>query len=385
MRSIKSIDQLTSLRFFAAAAIVFLHSKGVFEATKDVQSPIPLDFGVSFFFVLSGFILTYNYRDLRSKGQILEYFGARVSRIWPVHLFTFALVLLLIPQPFWTAAGAASHVPSVTILNVLLLHAWVPLSGYFFSYNGVSWSISTELFFYLAFPFLIRNWARTWHYKSLFVLAVSFGLVAAAQSLKLPLFNGQSPLMVSSNGIVYISPLVRIAEFLCGIWAATIFVRMKHEASRPTLAGTLVEIGALAAIYFVGTLCMGVIQSSSSLDALQIYLGSSGGALAFSLAILIMACGKGWISRVLAIKPLVLLGQASFALYMTHQLVILFVYLNKAKYFAAIPDILLLSLYWLGCIALSIAIYFGVEQPCRRRLRALFQPRQPANASAPAS
>ena len=371
MSHLKSIDQLTSLRFFAAAAIVFHHSKGVFETTRAIESPIPLDFGVSFFYVLSGFVLTYNYRELQTKSQILDYYSARVSRVWPVHLFAMALVLLLIPQQFWTAPGAAQHVPSITVLNVFLLHAWVPLGGYFFSYNGVSWSISTELFFYLTFPLLVRDWTRTWHYKSAFVLMVAFGLVAAAHLLRLPLFNGNSPLQVSSNGIVYISPLVRIAEFLVGIWTAKIYLRRQYEAeaARPGLVWTVVEFASLAAIYVVGTLCMKMIRASSNLDALQVYLGASGGVLTFALAILVMAQGKGWLSRLLTFRPLVLLGQASFALYMTHQLVILLVYIHKEKYLAAFPDVLLLTLYWVFCIALSVGVYLGVEQPCRARVR----------------
>lgn len=376
MSPIKSIDQLTSLRFFAAAAIMFLHSKPVFLATRSIESPIPLDFAVSFFFVLSGFILTYNYRDLRTKNQVLEYYGSRVSRVWPVHLFSFVLVLVLIPQPLWTASVPDQHISIVTALNLLLLHAWVPISGYFFSYNGVSWSISTELFFYLVFPFLIRDWSRTWHYKSLFVFGAAFGLVGAAQLLKLPVSNGESPLMVSSTGIAYISPLVRITEFLVGMWTAKIFLSLRYAVVRPTVGWTLVEIGAIAAIYLIGTLCMNMIRSSSSLDALQIYMGSSGGALAFALAILALAHGNGWISKVLAIKPLVLLGQASFALYMTHQIAIKFIYINGSEYFAEVPDNLLLWTYWIGCIAFSIGIYRWVEQPFRSRLRALLRPRR---------
>ena len=365
----KSINQLTSLRFFAAAAIVFHHSKEAFELTRGLVSPIPLDFSVSFFFVLSGFILTYTHRDLNGRGEVLYYYAARVGRIWPVHLLSMLLVVLMLPSGVWMPSMLKEQALEITLANLFLLHAWVPVSGYFFSYNGVSWSISTELFFYLAFPWLVRDWARTWHGKSVFVVAVSLGLVLAATLLGMPAVDFQKPMTVSSTGIVYISPFVRIAEFLIGIWTAKAFLRIAAHPFSGSFFWTVIEALSLGLVYVVGSFCMAIIRSGSDLQAWQIYVGASGGALAFAICIAVMAIGQGQISRLLAFRPLVTLGQASFALYMTHQIFINFIFVNRSAYFSEVPDTMLLACYWLWCIGISIAIYFYVEQPSRNRIR----------------
>lgn len=63
------LDQLTSLRFFAAFAIVLHHLEGLFliKGTHD------LAYGVSFFFILSGFILTYSYSSFKSNKEIFYF------------------------------------------------------------------------------------------------------------------------------------------------------------------------------------------------------------------------------------------------------------------------------------------------------------------------
>ncbi len=79
--------------------------------------------GVSFFYVLSGFILYYNYVDLTDRGF---FWVARFARIWPVHIFT--LVLIFCVLPFNWLDGHASW--EITLpANILLLHAWLPFQG----------------------------------------------------------------------------------------------------------------------------------------------------------------------------------------------------------------------------------------------------------------
>ncbi len=375
MPLIKNIDQLTSLRFFAATAIVFHHSKSLFAVTKGLESPIPLDFAVSFFFVLSGFILTYNYRSLATRAQVLNYYGARVARVWPVHLFSMALVIIFLPRGVWTSTQEPGAVAGITLANLFLLHAWVPLTGYFFSYNAVSWSISTELFFYLAFPWLIRDWHCTAGVKTSVVVVLAVGLLAFAVLLPLPPIDFQKPLTISSTGIAYISPLVRISEFLLGIWTAKIFIRFEHVEAGNSRFWTLLEAMAFFLIYLCGVACMQVIRGNAQPNAWEIYVGASGGAPAFALGVGVLAYGRGWFSRALAVKPLVMLGHASFALYMTHQIVFSYLVVNPASVLARLPDHLLFSIYWIGCVALSVAIHRYVEEPSRNFIRTLLKSR----------
>jgi peptidoglycan/LPS O-acetylase OafA/YrhL len=77
------LDQLTSLRFFAAYLIILYHSVGLFGIER---IGVNLGQGVSFFFVLSGFILTYVYPRLDSWTDIRQFWRARFARIWPAYI-----------------------------------------------------------------------------------------------------------------------------------------------------------------------------------------------------------------------------------------------------------------------------------------------------------
>jgi peptidoglycan/LPS O-acetylase OafA/YrhL len=104
-------------------------------------------FGVDFFFVLSGFVLTWSYRPGRSRGR---FYWLRFARVWPLHLVTFLLAIALIGGGPWFSA----------LLNVLLLQSWAPFSEVYGAFNTPSWTLSVEAFFYLLFPFMIRPLAR---------------------------------------------------------------------------------------------------------------------------------------------------------------------------------------------------------------------------------
>src|SRR5208283_4069809 len=132
------LNALTGLRF-VAAAMILIHHASVFG----IKLPaLALDHGVSFFFVLSGFVLAYVHPSIGSAYELRAFLWNRVVRVWPAHLVMLFVALILLNLPITWAFP----------LNFFLLQAWVPVWDSYFSYNAVSWSISTELGFYLAFP-----------------------------------------------------------------------------------------------------------------------------------------------------------------------------------------------------------------------------------------
>src|SRR6476620_1599615 len=140
----RKLDSLTALRFIAAAAIVVHHSADNFGFSAQPGGRFLLGQAVSFFFVLSGFILTYVYPRLDSRTARRRFWLARFARVWPAHFAAFVVLWLVLQRPQRFPTGVSTW--WLGLLNVMLVHAWVPVWNVFFSFNAVSWSISTEVF-----------------------------------------------------------------------------------------------------------------------------------------------------------------------------------------------------------------------------------------------
>lgn len=374
----KKIDALTSLRFFAAVAIVLHHSKSAFTATSWINSPIPLDYGVSFFFVLSGFILAHSHFESSSQPSVKSFYVARFARIWPLHIATFFLCLALIPE----RARVSSDSFLTVFANLTLVQSWIPKAGYFFSYNSVSWSISTEAFFYLCFPFLIKNLSSTWHWKFAGVLTLSIATLTIASVLPIQPYDPNKPFEVSRMGLTYISPLVRIIEFFLGMLTALAFRRAQRFLGRiNTSTWTAMEIGALILIAPVSAcsdyLTIFFRTVSPYGESTAEFLTHAGGAPAFMVVVFVMAFGKGLITRILSLRPLVVLGEASFALYLVHQIFIGWYFLNIPR-LTNIPNNAAFFAYWLISISTSLLLWKHLETPLRHKIRTFIN-RSPKN------
>ena len=306
---------LTSLRFFAAAMIVVSHAEGHFGIPL-LHDPAILMQGVSFFFVLSGFILAYRYPMLDGK-QSLRFFVARVARLWPLYILSTVVWVILVPA--WVQDSIYQKTIGTTLANLFLVQTWVPYSAVNSSYNLVAWSISTEMFFYLCFPLLIRRWHATWHWKMLAVLALALGMICVSTFAAPHL----SPEMRSPYSYAYDSPLTRLWEFTVGIGAAMLWRRWHPRLNLSRRRATALEVGVLC-------LAVGVMVSAARIggpvttlyytgDALTLWLKLAGlTALPFALLIAVMALGRGLLSRLLGFAPFVLLGEISYAMYLLH-------------------------------------------------------------------
>ena len=113
---------LTSLRFFAAAAIVYHHIMGVWAFPRVSQFLFAQ--GVSFFFVLSGFILTYRYPLLREWREIRRFWLARFARIWSAHAASLVIVVSSATAILSSVDG--THLPLNVASNLLMVQSWLP-------------------------------------------------------------------------------------------------------------------------------------------------------------------------------------------------------------------------------------------------------------------
>jgi peptidoglycan/LPS O-acetylase OafA/YrhL len=357
------LSALTSLRFFAAAMIVLFHSQSYFGAIP-VLARFTLTQGVTFFFVLSGFILTYAYPALDRNG-VKRFLVARIARILPLHLVALLLYVLILPAWYRDSVSENSRVAGA--LTITLTQAWVPVRRIQSAFNGVSWSLSVELFFYLCFPLLLWHWRRTWRVK----IAASLLLVAGA----ILIANhgmGQLPAGADVADIVYFHPLARVCEFTIGVAAAHLWQFLRTRVHCGRWLGTALEVAALVVTLVVMALSGGWARAAGHVALIgpggEAWLASSGFVfLPFAALIGVMAFEWGWVSRALACRPLVFLGEISFSLYLLH-LIVCHYYVIHPGAFVSVPPWLLYLGYWLIVLLASFVGWSAVEVPCRRAI-----------------
>jgi peptidoglycan/LPS O-acetylase OafA/YrhL len=392
------IRSLTGLRFVAAAIVLIEHFPAMLPWV-DAEALAQGGAGVGLFFVLSGFVLVYNYADWFFDGfaRGRPFWRARFARIYPLHVIALVLITIILVVQNDEITDQSSGVIVISwIANLLLLHAWVP-SVVFHSWNGPSWSISDELFFYAAFPFFVRYVAwpvvkrRTvglllvgMYAISLF-LFVAMSLFIARQSLS----RGTDPVgtRLLLNRVVYFPPL-RIWEFFIGCLLGMSFLRsqrtgVKGTAERRILGdrrwrNILVGIaiaGAVAVQFLPDCLqsaCWPDAQSAAAMLDFKTYVVYVPLA---ALLIAALAWGPSLLSSILEHPVLVLLGEASYAVYILQWPV---ARLINAPGLPP-PGWITSWLAVIATIAVGVVAHLVVENPLRRRLRG---PAGPRTASA---
>jgi peptidoglycan/LPS O-acetylase OafA/YrhL len=296
---LKMIKPLTSLRF-VFAFMVYLHHLQLKSGNATVQMIYDFYFyeghiGVSFFYILSGFILSYTYFIRFQEGKVSKkkFWVARFARVYPLHLVTLLIACIIALPHSWKIAFAQ------IAANLTLSQSFFPFPKIYFSLNGPSWSISDEAFFYLMFPFLILI-------KNVKVLiGLLFGLVILIVSYQVHIHQ-----VVTFETFPYwfikIFPFTRIADFIIGILLHRMFLLKKVESN-------LLEMGSVCLIILFFT-----FHSSVPIQ----YRLSSYYWLPMAFLVYAFSFQAGFLSKAISGSFFVLLGKISFAFYLIHQLVI---------------------------------------------------------------
>lgn len=371
MHATVKLDALTSLRFFAAAMIVLGHTHGAF-GSFGLATTLSLAQGVSFFFVLSGFILAYNYPRLSTAAEIGGFLKARIARIWPAHIAAIVLLYLLTSS---LNLGALSHLQAIftAVANLFLIQSIIPLRDVFLTFNGVAWSISTEMFFYLSFPLLVTSIIPGWKVKLLFIISIAALFLGFTIAWNIPADDASSK--VSMMGLVYVNPLVRLLEFFAGILACNFYKTIRtHVEDKPRCLFSTVECItftlAIGAMWLTPKLTTFLGMHGTIGTTVNYYLIKSGSFIFFALLIVSFALGKGIISRALSNPLLVLLGEISFSLYLVHMTLFQW-YLANEPYFSNLPLYIRASGYWLLALGTAFLMQRTIENPCRKLILSL--------------
>ena len=358
---------LTGLRYFAALAVVFVHIGAEFVDSSPVAAASSYGYiGVTFFFLLSGFVLTWSY----SAQPVARFWWLRFSRIWPLNMalmvvwFTIVVERAHLPEP-WDQTAA-----------LLMLQAWDPRQSVYFVGNFVSWSLSCEMFFYLLFPFAILG-VRRLRARGLVVTGVGTAALLLIAPLALhPVVSG-----TQFRWLFYIFPPYRFGEFLMGMLvarAAAIGVRVRSV--RAGWSATAAGLAILAVGFTWFTLATGRAVERPLVAVL---------ALPFLVLLLLTATaaetgsGRVWLGR----APLVRLGQWSFALYLVHeplfQLTQRWGWWDESR--GGFRGLTNLLAFLVVATLLAAALYYAVERPAERLLRRFAGKSTPRPAPVPDS
>lgn len=353
------LPSLTGMRFIAAVLVFVTHvAAGKLFLDADLNDFLNQYLsrsgylGVSFFFVLSGFILTWT---ARPNDTTLRFYRRRLVKIYPNHFVTWLAGLSLM---IWagTAVNAGNTLPSL-----FLVQSWSPSFGVMMGTNGPSWSLACELLFYLSFPVLLL-WLRKIPAARLWATA---GLVAAAVWL-VPLIsqllpeNPEAPFQPVSwwkYWFVYFMPASRLFEFVMGIVMALIVQKGRW-------------IGMSRGHSF---LLLGVAY------VLQVALPDSWGLVAPVVLPLGLVVAAGAVADVtgqrsiFATRTMVWLGEISFAFYLVHILVFEYGPIGLVTHPGAEHARGTLVSIGLIAVTFALSLLFGwllytlVEQPMMRR------------------
>jgi peptidoglycan/LPS O-acetylase OafA/YrhL len=239
--------------------------------------------GVDLFFLLSGYLI---YGSLLSRHQpFLRFFARRLQRIYPAFTVVFAVyVVLSLVMPSESKIpedGAALYL----LANYLLLPGLLPIQAMI----TVAWSLSYEMFYYLALPAIVvclklRDRTVNWRLTLFLVTAAAFSVYTA--------LNGGP---------------IRLIMFISGI---ALYEAIKNSEARASSAA-----GAIALV--VGLACMLLPLADPAGETLKIVV------LFVTFFVLGLACFRtphAWLPAAFSWTPLRWLGNMSYSYYLLHGL-----------------------------------------------------------------
>lgn len=342
---------LTSLRFFAALFVVVHHTWQMYFPGLQTSSLLGRFIGVGyisvdFFFLLSGYILAVVYLARERPVKTGPFFRARFARVYPLFLLT---LLMDVPNLFLDRKGefgwkiAAFKTAAVFAGKLAMLQAWIPQVR---GLDDPNWSLSVETIFYLSFPFLgpalwkLRG-ARLW------LVAVAIYLGGVAISIEsFQHIHGD----LSSH-----LPPVNMFTFALGILLA----RWQSLSTKTHLVSKRTTRNVAFAVSTLGLICLGaVVFWSALIPNLNLLVG----LLVPSFLAWIWAFSQSdWLPAKLLSAPwLVVLGEASFGLYLLHIPIYKFFVRLGWNHTPAFPMFLGTS------IGLSVLSFYYFETPARR-------------------
>lgn len=306
MSKSQKIYNLSGLKVITIWLIFWLHSW--------LQNP-SCDLGArgcEFFFVVSGF-LTYLSMEKKQVpctfGEAFAILKKKLISIWPLHFLSFVIILFsyrAVDVFTWQTGLKA-------LINLSLLQSWISIDSIFFSFNGVSWFLSSLLFCYFCVPLLIRLIRR--NQKVLVLFPLTFGFRYALEELQFR-YPGQ---FWQVN--VHVSPFLRMLEFFLGMMTCVIWLScqrwLEKHFERTEKSDTLLR----RVVIFLG---LSVLEIGWMVLTWQAFLAKQNSwgrhifTLWFCIFTFFMAFDGGILTKIFATKPFMWLSSIQMEFYMFH-------------------------------------------------------------------
>lgn len=344
------LEQITFTRFIASISIVIYHyGLKIFPFNHPDISFLfrSANIGVSYFFVLSGFVMIIAYGN-KDKISFIDYLQKRFARLYPVYLLAILILLL-----FQMARPAPNKVDfEGLIVNLTMTQSWFP--GYALSFNYPGWSLSVEVFFYLTFPFLYNLVYKKFGFKKTIIPVLLVFLLSQLffhYLLYSPFYKGFPS---RSHDVFFFFPLMHFNEFLIGNLAALFFLDAKLRKRNYDI----LIIGIMALLFLVLKFKFGMNYHNGMLAVLFVPL------------VFFISLNNGLLTTLSKMRPFVFLGEISYGIYILQ--VPIFSWGNaimKTKYFDFISNSELIFTINLTVLIVFAGIsYQYLETPLREKL-----------------
>ena len=217
----KRIKALDGLRALAITEIVLYHLQ------VSVCGGMITRFVITFFFVLSGYLMAMHYNDTPPNWSGVKHIvNRRIAHFLPLYWLTLIAVLI------FSAWGLRWDLP----LHALLLQSFIPDSYYCFSYNEVAWFVSSLLVCYICFPMLNGIFKRV----SLRDQIIMFFVIGGVYYLML------YALQPRGDYLYYICPATRMIDFALGMTLFRVMDEFSVKSkSLPMSRATVIEVLAI--------------------------------------------------------------------------------------------------------------------------------------------
>jgi len=354
---------LNALRFFAALAVIITHVeliKGQMKCTSlYLKSKLIVELGglgVVFFFVLSGFLITYLLLSEKEKTgtiAVKKFYLRRILRIWPLYFLVTALGFFVLPHLHFIDNAYLSPFNGYTYtLNLILFIIMLPNIAFVLfkpmPHIGQTWSIGIEEQFYILWPWLVKNSKNI--LKTLLILICTLFLIKIIV-LFLYKANSENETFKNLKDIVAMLKIESMA--IGGIGAWMVFKQKYYKL----LLNNFILIGALGSVIFLIFFTPAVVQDATFL----VY------SVLFLIIILNVSLHQNCFLK-LENKLFVFLGNLSYGIYMYH-LIVIALLVGTLKHFnfivnnSAGSQLIVYSISILATILVSWLSYAFFEKP----------------------